>query len=130
LIGRVRHRATFAALRQHGSRARSGPLTVTRADPAVAGTRVGLACVAFAIPRRVGSAVVRNKVRRRLRAIFSDGGPDRVPDGAYLVAVRPGAGELSYRELSEHVHRSLSEIAKREARRRASATGAASEGSR
>ena len=43
--------------------------------------------------------------------IFAEAGPERVPAGAYLVAVRPGVAELSYRELSEHVHRALTEIA-------------------
>jgi ribonuclease P protein component len=121
LIGRVRQRSTFEDLRRRGVRAGSGPLTVTyaRERPGADGpTGPALACVAFAVPRRVGKAVVRNRVRRRLRAIFAEAGTDVVPAGAYLVAVRPGADALSYRELSEHVHRALTEIAKRSASRR------------
>jgi ribonuclease P protein component len=127
LIGRVRHRATFTDLRRRGTRAGSGPITVTYAgDPSPAGAAPPgppLARVAFAVPRRVGNAVVRNRVRRRLRAIFAEGGPDRVPTGAYLVAVRPGVDDLSYRELSEHVQRALTEITKRHARRRSPRRG-------
>jgi ribonuclease P protein component len=117
LIGRVRHRSTFTDLRRRGTRARSGPLTVTYAEDRPP-TEPALARVAFAVPRRVGKAVVRNRVRRRLRAILADAGTDRLPPGAYLVAVRPGADDLPYRELSEHVHRALSEIAKRRRGRR------------
>src|SRR5690606_22507821 len=100
-------------------RARSGPLTVTRAAPPVAGLSVvDRPCVAFAIPRRVGGAVVRNRIRRRLRAVFAEGAGGAIGPGAYLVAVRPGADQLTYRALSDHVHRALTQIADREARRR------------
>src|SRR5947209_4495366 len=59
LIWRIRDRATFRELRVNGRRARRGPLTVTfvvRAtdDPPQ---------VAFAVGRKVGGAVVRNKLR-------------------------------------------------------------------
>jgi ribonuclease P protein component len=115
LIGRVRHRSTFADLRARGVRARSGPLTVTFApgDPAAGGPRV---LVAFAVPRRVGKAVVRNRLRRRLRVIFAEADGDRAGPGAYLVSVRPEATDLSFRELSEHVHRALTETARRAGR--------------
>jgi ribonuclease P protein component len=122
LIGRVRHRSTFTDLRRRGVRAASGPISVTFAgDLSFDDGRQSppaLARVAFAVPRRVGKAVVRNKVRRRLRAILAETGADRLPPGAYLMAVRPGVDGLTYRELSEHVHRALTEIAQRDARRR------------
>jgi ribonuclease P protein component len=122
LIGRVRHRSTFTDLRRRGLRAASGPISVTyAADPSPIGGPAAAAPpvprVAFAVPRKVGKAVVRNRVRRRLRAVFAEAGAERVPAGAYLVAVRPAAAGLTYRELSEHVDRALSEIATRPARR-------------
>jgi ribonuclease P protein component len=46
--------------------------------------------LAFAVTRRVGSAVVRNRLRRRLRAILTGLGP-RLPAGAVLVSAGPGA---------------------------------------
>jgi ribonuclease P protein component len=57
--------------------------------------------VAYAIGRPVGSAVVRNRLRRRLRAavresVASDGG---FPAGAYLVRPRPDAVLRSFAEL-------------------------------
>jgi ribonuclease P protein component len=59
--------------------------------------------VAYSIGRTVGTAVVRNKVRRRLRAAvreldISTGG---LPTGAYLVVVRPEAVDRTYRELRD-----------------------------
>ena len=73
--------------------------------------------LATATPRRIGTAVVRNRLRRRLRAIF--GAEPELPAGTYLVSLRPGAADLSFDELSEHVHRALTEIARRSAARRA-----------
>ena len=61
LIGRVGDRATFDALRRDGRRARRGPMTVIYLP---GGNDVR---VAYAIGRKVGPAVVRNRVRRRLR---------------------------------------------------------------
>lgn len=61
--------------------------------------------VAYAIPRTVGPAVVRNRIRRRLRAIVVDldRRPQGVPIGDYLVRVSPGAADLSYDELQQHL---------------------------
>jgi ribonuclease P protein component len=62
--------------------------------------------VAYAVGRRVGIAVVRNRVRRRLRAIVSTLGcarPSLVHDGYYLVAVTPAAATMSYQALENDV---------------------------
>lgn len=40
--------------------------------------------VAFAVPRRVGTAVLRNRVRRRLRAAVREIGA-QVPEGRYVI---------------------------------------------
>ena len=57
--------------------------------------------VAYAIGRKVGPAVVRNRLRRQLRSAVRDldrstGG---LPAGAYLVTLRPEAAQRTYREL-------------------------------
>lgn len=96
LIGSVRDRAAFDALRRTGRRARSGPVRVRYiAEPRGASARV-----AYAIGRTVGGAVTRNRVRRRLRAAFLD--LDRrglVPPGVYLVSVGPDASSATYAAL-------------------------------
>jgi ribonuclease P protein component len=58
--------------------------------------------VAFAVGRRVGGAVERNRLRRRLRAIVSEAAPGLRP-GAYLVAAGPDAASLPHPELQAAV---------------------------
>jgi ribonuclease P protein component len=98
LIGRIGDRATFEALRRQGHRARRGAMTVVHLP---ARTTDGEVRFAYAIGRKVGPAVVRNRLRRRLRAAAreldrSSGG---LPSGSYLVSLRPEAAALSYDEL-------------------------------
>ena len=81
-------------------RFRRGPLWCTYlADPTV-----GRAHVAFAIGRPVGGAVVRNRLRRRLRMIVRDGS---LAPGWWLIGARPNATELTF----EKLQRTMSELA-------------------
>lgn len=61
--------------------------------------------VGFALGRRLGTAVIRNQVRRRLRALILD--VDRTvvpwPSGAYLFGCSPTAATLSSAELRPYV---------------------------
>jgi ribonuclease P protein component len=50
----------------------------------------------------VGGAVIRNRLRRRLRAISSEVDFELMP-GAYLINVSPPAAALSYDELRKNV---------------------------
>lgn len=55
--------------------------------------------VAFVVPKRVGKAVHRNLLRRRLRAIVAEA-VDALQPGHYLVTIaRAGAAEQSYATL-------------------------------
>ena len=63
---------------------------------------------AWAVSRKVGGAVVRNRLRRRLReAVEALARADQVPPGAYLVSVAPEAAALPYEELKENVAATL-----------------------
>lgn len=65
-------------------------------------------CVAFAIGRRVGSAVVRNRLRRRLRDELTTLARDqRLPPGAYLVGLAPAAAGLDGATLRGHLRTAL-----------------------
>jgi ribonuclease P protein component len=91
-VGRVRSRNRFAALAATDRRARRGAVRVS----AVFDEAVGLPCVAYAVGRHVGTAVIRNRIRRRLRAAVAE--LDLAP-GAYLVVVDPSAARRSYAQL-------------------------------
>jgi ribonuclease P protein component len=93
---RVRDRATFAALRE-GRRGHAGPLRVTW----VPGPDADPPRVAFAIGRRVGPAVARNRIRRQLRAVVNELAAGLAP-GAYLVAYR-GARDATSADLRDSV---------------------------
>ena len=63
--------------------------------------------VAYAIGRGVGTAVVRNRVRRRLRAATRAHRDQLEPGHAYLVSSGPAAATRTYAELSTSLHDTL-----------------------
>jgi ribonuclease P protein component len=92
LIDRVRDRAAFVRLRRDGVRVRTDPLWCSFVlDPDLVPPQV-----AFAIGRTVGSAVSRNRLRRRLRAVLA---ASDVPPGLYLVGARPPACEQTFADV-------------------------------
>lgn len=102
LIHRIRDASTFTALRRSRRRVRRGAVTVTFVPDA----RPGPPRVAYAVGRSVGGAVVRNRLRRRMRAVVSELGSALRP-GAYLVGVAPEAASMPYGELRELVSGAL-----------------------
>jgi ribonuclease P protein component len=98
---RLRRSADFSAVVRGPGRHRiGGPLLVVHvaAFPERAGShpRVG-----FVVPISVGSAVVRNRVRRRLREICR-GALESTPAGVdVVVRALPASASSSYRHLSD-----------------------------
>ena len=105
LIGPSVDRATFVALRRSGRRVRRGPITVTF----LAGDPAEEVRVAYAVGRRVGGAVQRNQLRRRLRAAVAELGQQLRP-GAYLMGAGPEARSLSYEELKASLKEALASL--------------------
>ena len=103
-IRRLSDPAAFARLRTTRSRARAGALWLAWV-PAPDPPRV-----AYAIGKRVGGAVVRNRLRRRLRAVFAALPEAAVPGGDYLVGAQPEAATLSFPELSALVSGLLASV--------------------
>jgi len=101
-VGPIRSRQTFAALRHSSFRGRSGPLSVTYVQQ---NSWSGLQ-VAYAISRQVGNAVVRNRVRRRLRSIICEQAPS-LPDGAYVVRTGRSGPSLRFDELKVAMSQAL-----------------------
>lgn len=113
---RITRRATFRGFAPPAPRYRSRLVTLVVAPRAQSdgsssfGDHPGVcdddgtecAGVAYAISRKVGTAVVRNKLRRRLRAAVGELDSERhLRTGWYLVIVHPAAARASYRELSD-----------------------------
>lgn len=96
-LWRIRDRRSFQDLRRSRARARSGCCSVTwlpAADPATPPR------AAFAVGKPVGGAVVRNRVRRRLRSALRElQSSDQLPAGTYLVGAGPEAATLPWEAL-------------------------------
>lgn len=112
LIGRIRDRATFEALRREGRRARCDGVSVV-----YLAASTGEARVAYSIGRKVGRAVVRNRVRRRLRAAVRQLADEGValPPGAYLVRVAPSVAKQSYHDVYRSLARACAGVVAEEA---------------
>lgn len=68
--------------------------------------------VAYAVGRRVGGAVARNRLRRRLRGVMADL-EATLPSGAYLISAGPDAAGLAYQDLRRTVAEAVDEVAER-----------------
>ena len=94
---RVRDRKDYVRL-QRDSRRRSSrhfTLLVGRTHPAAGASTDGGARLGLTVSRRVGDAVRRNRVKRRIREVFRQS-RGALPCGVDLVVVaRPGAAQLS-----------------------------------
>lgn len=103
LIWRLHDRRTFIELRRRGRRTRSGSVAVTVMLDPVSPTPLPPR-IAFAVPRKVGPAVVRNRLRRQVRAHLASRRADhRLPSGDWLFAIQPGAADLERSALLEAV---------------------------
>lgn len=105
LIGRVRDKRTFDELRRSRRRVRRGPLSVSF----VPGGPGDQPRVAYAIGKRAGGAVQRNRLRRRLRALVAELAPQLAP-GAYLIGAAAEALPLSHGELRSHLSEALRDL--------------------
>jgi ribonuclease P protein component len=67
--------------------------------------------IGYAIGRSVGGAVTRNRIRRRLRALFAESG-DRLRPGWYVVGASPQAATCPSPRLRHDVETVLTKLAK------------------
>ena len=94
LIGPITRRQEFARLSREGRRRRQGCLWVA----AVVSPEAGGVRVAYALPRKAGTAVERNRIRRRLRAAMEPLEHQVLP-GWYLIGVTRPAREISWQDV-------------------------------
>jgi ribonuclease P protein component len=103
VIWRIRERRAFDRLRREGRRTRAGVLWCTSlTDPTVEPPQV-----AYALGRAVGPAVVRNRLRRQLRAALRD---RELPPGWYLIGAGPTAASQSRAALMFDLERLMSTL--------------------
>jgi ribonuclease P protein component len=108
-VGRLRGRRAFADLAQRGRTVRSGPLRV-RYLAAPSDVDDGAARVGYAIGKKAGGAVERNRIRRRLRAAVSTA-TTPLTSGFYLISADPAIADAAFADLVDAVESVASEVA-------------------
>ena len=111
----MRRPAEFEQAVRRGARSGTTSLVVHLASEPAAG---GEPRVGFVVAKSVGNAVVRNRVKRRLRAQMTHR-IDQLPDGGRLVVrALPPAADLSSDALAHDLDRALAGAARRARTRR------------
>lgn len=90
---RLNKRGSFSYVYAHGAKVNGAALTMRFVSSSSGAVRIG-----FSVNNKIGHAVTRNLVKRRMRAIAAEVIPSL--GGCQVVFIaRRGAGELSYDEL-------------------------------
>lgn len=116
----MRRSEEFSATVRGGAKGRAQRLVVHLR------THEGLhsALVGFIVPRSVGIAVVRNRVKRRLRAAVAQR-LDTLPSGSLLVVrALPASAEATYAELEADLERAIASAQRSRSPRRRRPEGA------
>ena len=110
---RLRRRADFVATVRSTRGVRGTGLLVVHAatpdpsPPALSSAPIAAPRVGFVVSRAVGAAVVRNRVRRRLRHLVAEQ-LDRIPPGSRVVVrALPGSAVATYDQLGAALRSAL-----------------------
>lgn len=90
---RIRKNAQFQYVFRKGARKGCQEISLTY-------VRAGRIQVGFAVSKKVGNAVTRNRVKRRLRECFRLK-MDTLKNGFYVFVAHPAAAEADYRQLDQ-----------------------------
>ncbi|HCT75334.1 MAG TPA: ribonuclease P protein component [Micromonosporaceae bacterium] len=94
---RLRRSNDFAAAMRGGRRVSRGSVVVHLTKPALDGDQPAKA--GFVVSKAVGGAVVRNKVKRRLRHLVAERLAQLPPGSSLVVRALPGAASSRYTQL-------------------------------
>lgn len=97
----LRRRSDFARVQRRGKR-QAGPLFVFLAADARGRSRAGIT-----VSKQIGNAVVRNRLRRRVKALLDRAGFGGPPHRDVLFIAKPGAGEAAFDLLADEIGRLL-----------------------
>jgi ribonuclease P protein component len=123
---RLRRRDEFAATMKFGGRAARGALVVhvnvadteRSDDPAHVDGSIPTARAGFVVSKAVGGAVVRNKVKRRLRHLMRERLTDLPAGVDIVVRALPSAAGRPYAQLSIDLTQAIEAAARRPRRAR------------
>jgi ribonuclease P protein component len=101
LYGSLRRRNDFSRVQRRGKR-QVGPLFVLLTAAARDGSRAGIT-----VSKAVGNAVVRNRLRRRIKAVLDRTGFGGAPHRDIVLIARPGSGEADYAAVAAELGRLL-----------------------
>lgn len=103
-VGRLRRRAEFLALRK-GKRASRRAFLLQALPNGLDEARVG-----FTVTKKLGNAVMRNRIKRRLRAAAREVFPSTAPDGFdFNLLARPAAATQPFAALLDDLRSALVE---------------------
>jgi ribonuclease P protein component len=95
----LRRRSDFTRVQRRGKR-QVGPLFILLTADARGGSRVGVT-----VSKGVGNAVVRNRLRRRVKAILDRTAFGEPPYRDVVLIARPGAGEADFAAVAAELGR-------------------------
>ena len=95
----LRRRGDFSRVQRRGKR-QTGPLFVLLATEARDGSRIGIT-----VSKAVGNAVVRNRLRRRVKAILDRSAFGRPPHRDVVLIARAGAGAADFATVAAELAR-------------------------
>lgn len=126
---RVRTPADFSQTLRSGARTgrRNVVVSAYLIEPTSAEAEAAPVRVGFVVSKAVGNAVVRNRVKRRLRAAVAeqlDGPLDGHPGGTVVVRALPPSATAGWGELKKDLDSALGSALRKAAGRRRSVMGA------
>ena len=109
-LSTLKKRAEFLRIRGGRRWSNSAFVLEARSRPNAANGPAG-ARFGFTVSKKIGGAVVRNRVRRRLRALAAALAPDQVRQSFdYVLIARPGAVDRAYLDLKADLDQALARV--------------------